>query len=247
MTTGAGRKNAEERWRLLVKALRSRPDDAACLACLDRLDEYMAAQLAGQDYTAHFPDVAVHLDACPDCAGAYARLYELELAEAAGRLPQSERLPAPDLCFLSREAAGPFSLAQRLRAALRRTGDRLMLQLSAELLPLLRPLPAAMAVRAPAEAERYGEVLLVLEPDETLRPDLPVNLTAYRDAQRPEECLVEVVVEPPGQSWPDLEGIPVALIVSGERREVISDAWGLAAFPGVPIARLPDMAVEITL
>ncbi len=137
------------------------------------------------------------------------------------------------------------ALAERLRAVLHRVGDRFTLQLSPELLPLLRPFPAAARTRAPADTERYDEVLLALDPDEALRPDLPVTLRAYRDAHRPEACLVEVMVEPPGRSWPELEGIGIALIVAGERREATTDAWGLAAFEGIPVAQLADMTLEI--
>jgi hypothetical protein len=242
-----------------MAVLRSEPDAAACRVCLSRLDEYVATQLADEDYVARFPDVVVHLDACPDCADAYAQLYELELAEAADRLPQPERLPDPDLSFLQPQASGPLSpaalqarlrtaaLTERLRDALHRAGDRLTLQLSAKLLPLMRPSPAAAQTRAPADSERFNEVLLALEPDEELRPDLPVTLVVYRDAHHPGMCLVEVIVEPPGRSWPELEGIGVALLVAGERRKATTDAWGLAVFEGVPVAQLADMALEITL
>ena len=259
MATQAGLGNAEERRARLAQALQTAPDDAACQACLSRLDEYVAAQLAGQDYVARFPDVAMHLDACLDCAGAYARLYELEIAEVANRLPQPDRVRDPDLSFLLPGAAGPMSpaalrarlraamLTDRLRAALRRIGDRLTLQLSADLLELMRPAPVATPLRAPAAGERYAEVVLALEPDETLRSDLPITMTAYRDSQRPDECLVEVVVEPPGRSWPDLDGNTVVLIAAGERREATTDAWGLVSFAGVSIARLADLTVEVTL
>jgi hypothetical protein len=226
---------------------------------LSRLDEYVAAQMASEDYAARFPDVAVHLDTCPDCADTYARLYELGLAEAAGRLPQPERLPDPDLSFLLPEATGPLSpvalrarlraaaLAEQLRAALHRVGDRLTLQLSTEMLPLLRLSPTAARIRAPADIERFDEVLLALDPGEALRPDLPVTLMAYRDAHRPETCLVEAIVEPPGRSWPELEGFDVALIVAGERREATTDAWGLVAFEGIQIAQLAEITLEITI
>ncbi|MCI0441323.1 MAG: hypothetical protein L0177_19655, partial [Chloroflexi bacterium] len=130
VTSGSG--NGEDRRARLVKALLFQPDHAACQACLDRLDEYVAAQLAGVDYRARFPEVALHLDACLDCAGAYARLYELELAIAEDRLPQPGRWPSPDLSFLHSGAG----LMERLREAIRRVGDRLTLQLSADLLPL---------------------------------------------------------------------------------------------------------------
>lgn len=259
MATGLGWGDVEERRAHLMEILRSEPDDTACQTCLSRLGEYVVTQLAGEDYVARFPDVAVHLDACPACADAYARVYELELAEAADRLPQPDRLPDPDLSFLLPGVTGPLSpaalrarlrataLTERLRAALRRVGDRFTLQFSTELLSLLQPSPAVAQVRAPAHFERYGEVLLTLEPDEALRSDLPITLNAYRDAHRSEMCLVEVVVEPPGRSWPELEGIVVALTVAGKRYEARTDAWGLAAFEGIPITRLTDLTLEIVL
>lgn len=242
-----------------MKVLRFEPDDVACQTCLSRLDEYVASQLVGEDYVTHFPDVAMHLDACPNCADAYARVYELTLAEAADRLPQPDHLPDPDLSFLLPGAMDSLSpaalraglrfkaLAERLQAAFSRTGDRLTLQLSTELVQLLQPSPAVAQVRAPADAERYDKVLLTLEPDEALLPDLPVTLVAYRDAHRPELCLVEAVVEPPGRSWPELEGIVVALIVAGGRREAMTDAWGLAAFEGIHVAQLAELILEIEL
>lgn len=239
----------------LLRALRSGPNDAACQDCLDQLDEYVAAQLAGEDYRARFPEVAVHLDACPDCAEAYARLYELELAEAANRLPQPDQLPAPDLSFLARESAATSAstgraaadLAERLRTALRRTGATIRLQLSADLVSWLTPAPAATLTRAPADTERYNEALLNLEPAQAPALDLPLTLTAYRDAHHPERCLVEVVVEPAGRSWPDLGGAAVALAFPGERREAVTDAWGAASFEGVPVNELAEMALEVTL
>jgi hypothetical protein len=243
----------------LVRALRSGPDDAACQACLEQLDEYVAAQLAGEDYLARFPEVAVHLDACLDCAAAYARLYELELAEAANRLPQPDQLPGPDLGFLRQGAtaapsatthpapAGDTGLAGQLRRALHRSGEKITLQLSAGLLSWLKPSPTVALTRTPADTERYSEALLNLQPALVPDFDLPITLTAYRDAQHPERCLVEVVVEPAGQSWPDLGGISVTLAFAGERRQAITDAWGVASFEGVPIDDLAGMALEITL
>lgn len=258
MTGRTGLGDAEARRARLLRVLQSKPDEVACRACVDRLDDYVAAQLAGEPYAARYPEVAIHLDACPACANVYGRLYEVELAAASNTLPEPEQVPDPDLSFLLPGTASPLSpsalraqvartLTERLRAGLRRTGDRVRLQLSADLLPLLRPPPAVAAVRAPTDAARYGEVLLALNPDEGLRPDLPMTVTAYRDAHRPEECLVEVSVEPPGRSWPDVEGLAVALIVAGERREARTDAWGLAAFEGVPIDHLGDLVFEVGL
>ncbi|MCI0397404.1 MAG: hypothetical protein L0332_29480 [Chloroflexi bacterium] len=248
-------KDQEAQARRLVEVLRQRPDEATHQAALGQLADYVAAQLAGQDILALYPEVAGHLDACPECAGAYARLYELEAAGEA--LPQPGQLPAPNLAFL-RTAAGrqqQVELAERLLAAVRRAGNRLALHFSAELLAALRPPPAALALRAtsadsvqaPADSERYSQVLLTLEPAEAVRAQLPLSVTAYRDEQQPADCLVEVVVEPPGRGWPDLAGIPVTLVVAGERRRATTDAWGLAAFAGVPVAQLPDVIIEVEL
>jgi hypothetical protein len=204
--------------------------------------------------------VTVHLDACLDCAAAYARVYELELAAATKSLPQPTRYAAPDLSFLpladtppNPQGAGALqnagerarAIAEQLRTALRRTGDLLTLQLSADLLALLRPLPTAAALRAPADAERYGEVLFALDPEEVAQA--PVGMVAYRDARRPEECLVEVSVVPPGRAWPDLGGTLVTLVTGGDQRTNTTDPWGMASFEGFPIARLVNLALEVHL
>jgi len=227
---------------LLARALRFEPDEVACRACLLELDAYVAAQLGGDDYTSQFPAVADHLDACLECADGYARLYELELAVAERRLPEPASVPAPDLSF-----ARSSSLSDRLRAAVRHAGERLRLQLSADLVALLRPPRVQAAPATRAGVERYSEVLLALEPDAALRREIPLELKAYRDAQHPEACLVEVTVEPVGRSWPKREGMSVALIIAGARREAVTDAWGLAAFENVPLAVLPELVVEIVL
>lgn len=245
MATDVNWRDAEQRQALLARILQARPPESACQTCLEQLDGYVTAQLAGQDYAVRFPEVAAHLDACPDCAEAYGRLYELELAAATGRLPLPNRLPKPDLSFLAPQAAP--GLAEALSAAVRRLGNGLTFHLSAGLLPLLRPAPALAAVRVPADSVRYGEVLLALEPDDARRAGLPLGLTAYRDARRPEVCLLEVKVEPPGRSWPDLGGTTVTLTAAGDQRRAVTDAWGLAAFEGVAVAHLAQLMVEIEL
>jgi len=90
----------DERRRFLIQALQTETSDLACQNCLDHLDAYVVAQLAGEDYLAFYSNVALHLDLCSECADAYARVYELELAELEGSLPRPEQIPAPDLSFL---------------------------------------------------------------------------------------------------------------------------------------------------
>ena len=249
---------ANDRLARLRQAL-SAPDEAACQRCLNQLPDYVTTQLSGADYQAQFRDVAVHLDTCVECASVYARLYELELATMEGRLPQSSQTPTPDLSFLLPGSPGKVTpavlrarlkataLAELVRSALRRAGDRLVLQLTPALLALAQPEPALAPVRAPGDAERYGKVLLWLEPPEPPRADMPIGLAAYLDARQTDTCLVEVTVAHPERSWPDLGGITVGLRWDGERREADTDAWGLAAFQNVPVSQLGYIAVEVRL
>ncbi len=222
----------QQRLTQLIRTLQTAPSDAACETCFRALESYIAAQLAEQDYLALFPDIARHLDVCPACAGAYARLYELELAEQNGTLPAPASLPAPDLKFLR----------PTLLTAFQQTAERLTLQFSAALLPLLQPLPA-LATRAPSE-DRYHRPILQLDPARA--PGLPLTVTAYEDASQPEMCLLEVVVEPPGQSWPDLGGSAVTL-GTGRTFEGVTDDWGVVSFEGIPVSELATMIITVRL
>ncbi len=235
-TSGLGDANA--RREKFIQAIQTEHDEAACAACLAQIDDYVAAQLDGRDYVALFPEVALHLDACVDCTGAYARVYETEWAAQMNALPMLARTPEPDLSFLGAE-----SLADRLQDAFRRIGGRLTLSLSPDLLAQLRPTPATAALRAPQDTRRYHETLLTLEPT----PDLPIGLAAYRDAQQPDRCLVEVTVEPPDRAWPDLGGIEVGLAMREREQVGVTDDWGLASFEDVPVDDLPELVVSVAL
>ncbi|MFN8475751.1 MAG: hypothetical protein U0822_26450 [Anaerolineae bacterium] len=235
-TTGLG--DAKARRDKLIEAIETQHNDDACVECLAQLADYVDAQFAGQDYTVLFPAVAFHLDACTQCSGAYARFYDTEWAARMNALPALARIPEPDLSFLGGE-----SMAERLQAAFRRVGGRLTLTLSPDLLPLLRPAPSAAALRAPQDTRRYGETLLALDPT----PDLPIGLAAYRDAQQPDHCLVEVTVEPPDRAWPDLGGIEVALATRDREQFGLTDDWGLAAFEDVAVDDLNGLMVQVAL
>src|SRR5689334_3871436 len=93
--------------RRLAQALLAQFDDAACAACLDGLEEYIADQAAGEDYLTRWPAVARHLDSCVACAEAYALLYELRVDIRAAPLPAG--IPEADLSFLQEGASGPLT------------------------------------------------------------------------------------------------------------------------------------------
>jgi hypothetical protein len=107
------RRNTTDSARRLVEALVEEPGTQACEACLDGLEAYVDAQLAGRDYAALQPVVARHLDQCVTCAEAYALIYEARLAEAAPL--QLEHIPDPDVGFLEPGAVGRI-IPNQLRA-----------------------------------------------------------------------------------------------------------------------------------
>lgn len=230
----------------LLAAVNARPDAAACERCLADLAAYVDDQLAGAAYRDLHPETSAHLDACPGCAAAYARVYELALAEEAGRLPELPRRE-PDLSFMAQEAEQSLAsrLAEALAGALTQVRDRVVLRLNEGMLPLLRPAGPALAVRS--GDERYQEVLLRLRPEDLPPGALPLRLVAYRDARQPDHCLLEVVVEPLGRTWPDLAGIRVRLQGVEPPRQATTDAWGVVTFSDVPISALAGLAIAAEL
>jgi hypothetical protein len=186
-----------------------------------------------------------HLDACLECADAYARLYELEVAARAGTLPQGT-VPAADLSFLAEAGTKPSSsLAEQLGQALRRSADGWTLQFSQALLGWLRPgLQPAAGLRS-GEQARYDEVLYQLAAQEAAGAEPAFSLVVYRDAHAPERGLVEVRVEPEGRSWPDLGGYRVTLEAGGEARTMLTDAWGLASLENVALDGLMQAKLKI--
>lgn len=73
-----------DRRDLLQSILGPAGPDAGCDGGLEVLDLYVEAELAGRPAAALFPDVAVHIEACPDCREDYEGLRELANTEPEG-------------------------------------------------------------------------------------------------------------------------------------------------------------------
>ena len=237
--------NSSEQSGRLGRVLKNEHNEQTCDRCIEQLSAYIDAQLAGEDYLARFPEVAAHLDACLDCAGAYARLYDLEIAARSGLLPVSD-IPAANLTFLDRERPrSAIDLGQMLAQALRSTADGLVFQFSQALLVLLQPGPQpAAALRSTPDA-RYGDVLYRLTATQAPDREMAFELVVYQDKQDPAHCLIEIQLQPAGQNWPDLPIYDVALQAGNAVRTVQTDAWGLASFEDVPLDHLAEMSVTV--
>lgn len=238
--------DVETQRRRLLKVLYSEASDEECARCLSIIDEYVTAQLAGKDYLSKFADVALHLDRCVSCAATYARLYELESATEVPHPVRLENIPAPDLSFLDPNRTRA-QLVEQIRDSISRAGEQFTLKFTAGLFSLLQPSPVALRSRAPSDSQRYGNVLLLLNPAEVPGLDLPLNVTAYEHLQQSQTCLVEVIVKPPGTSWPDLGGRKVTLHFDGTTYQNNTDAWGVASFEDVPVEALSQMRIEVSL
>lgn len=232
----------DARVQAFLAMLRQQPSDASCRLCLSQLPEYVDAQLAGEVDHAGYAWLRQHLDSCVACAEAYGLLYEMVLAEAQNRLPQPEQLPTPDLSFLTAVPQLPTALSQ----AIEQTRQRFTLQLNELLASLLAP-PATAALTRSAPEGRYGQKLLALTPAQLPEATLPVTLTAFADQAQPGRCLVEVTIEPPGLSWPDLAGRTVTLTAGSETATAQTDEWGTAVFPHILIIDLDSLRLEVAL
>jgi hypothetical protein len=225
--------------------LRYKPSDADCTLCLSQLEAYVQTQLSRPAAAAEFGWLRRHLDSCLACAEAYALLYELAWAEENGRLPQPTHIPDPDLHFLRPPfLRPPPDWLKAFKDALQVTPEQIRLQLNEALAHLLTPSPAPAPTRAGGDG-RYQSKLLELTADQAQSAAVPFTLTAYADQQQPDRCLVEITVQPPGQSWPDLAGNQVAVTAAGQTVVAETDDWGTAVFPDLPRSELETLVIIV--
>lgn len=220
--------------------LRYKPTETDCTLCLSQLEAYVQTQLNRPAAAAEFGWLRQHLDSCPACAEAYGLLYELVWTEENGRLPQPTHIPEPDLRVLSQSG----DWLKSLKDALLITPEQVRLQLNEALVRLLTPSPAPASTRAGGDG-RYQSKLLELTADQAQSAAVPFTLTAYADQQQPDRCLVEITVQPPGQSWPDLGGNQVAVTAAGQTVVAATDDWGTAVFPDLPRSQLETLVIII--
>lgn len=235
----------EERLKRLKRVLQTQPDNEERLAVyIEQLPDYIAAQRRGENCAAQFPELSEALDAMPELAAAYARLYDLEVAEAEQKALTAEKpLAAPNLSFLT---ANKTPLRQQLKEALQIAGEQIQLQFNERLLTLLAPPPAMAAVRsAPVDAERYDQHIVSISPEALTDLVMHLTIDIYRDTNNPEDCLVEITVEPKGKSWPELEGSEVTISYGDQSQTAETDAWGNVSFTDVAYSRLDSLKLSV--
>jgi len=72
-----------------------------------------------------------------------------------------------------------------------------------------------------------------------------LQIAAYASTNQELDCMVRVLLALPDRAWPDLEGIPVRLLLPEGQRQANTDAWGEATFANIPRAVLPELQIEV--
>jgi hypothetical protein len=220
----------------LARILLTQPTEQDCQACLDVLDAYIGAQLAGQPYQTEYPQVAQHLDSCVACAESYAVLYESY--HAAASLPTPAHIPQPDLRFLQQTAAE--QLAELLGQASEWLGDQLRITFSQALFGLLPPTPA-LAVRG-STAVPDQDFTITLGTGQFSQ----VRVQIYRH-ETANTADLHLQLSMPNREWPDLAGIKVTVIAAGQQTTDYSDPYGEVVFRTLPLPALASLQITIAV
>ena len=72
------------------------------------------------------------------------------------------------------------------------------------------------------------------------------KVALFTDNEQDGICLVEVNVEPPGKSWPELSNYKVDLALRTQTESAVTDEWGTAVFPTVPLQYLGTMRLQVS-
>lgn len=229
----------------LARALMGRPGGSlSCAECQARLPTLVDAELAGLSPRQMDPEVAAHLDSCSLCEGMYVELLEAA-SLALERLPVAERMPAPDLSFLTEAAPSPEVLWRTpLEAVQEAVTDalghlhRLVVRISAPL--PLPPWPAPGLLEAGPTAEKPLLSTTLAE-----HGALGLEVRATRSEEAPDVCEVHLVADSPR---PDAPRPQRAILRSRDmEREASFDPLGQARFEEIPVAALTGMELIIEM
>jgi hypothetical protein len=147
-----------------------RREEQDCVALQDDLPDYVESELNGQPARRLYPEIARHLDLCPDCAEIYLALVEMALETEEAPLPLPGEAPALDLSFLP-----TTTVAEQVRELVESMTRELLRRLEPESVPNL---PAAGQVFFQRIAESHVEYHVKRGPALALAfgPDLPPAL-----------------------------------------------------------------------
>jgi len=217
------------------------------------ISDYVETELDGQDAESLFPELAEHLEICPDCYEEYEDLRQTLDLERQGRLKKPPRPAQFDFSFLKEIQPEPQPRDSTEAPPKGPTKPfwwdepgRLIIQFSAELVGTWQP-PAPQLAYAPVKSDKSSRILCQL-PLKEVGNDLEVEITAEEMRDDPTLCTVIVEVNIPSRGgWPNLAGTEVMLKRGELEMEAqLTDAFGEVAFEGIRIGDLAHLVFEIT-
>jgi hypothetical protein len=226
--------------RLFQAVLSQQTDRLTCGECQVRLPDYVQAEVEGRDPARLFPEVQDHLALCPHCQRLYRDLLEFDELVSSGDLPEPVSYTPPDLSFLKRLRV-PEGFGEIVRSGAywaQSQAQDLVLDIRAFFQVLGRQPSPALAVRG--EEYELKEILyqIVLGP-ENLK-DLDVEVTVYRQLERPEIVRVMVHVRVPSKLLTGFAGGQVQMKTEETTRAARTDDDGQAIFEDIPLSDLKE-------
>ena len=160
----------------LVQALMTREEDRlTCRECQELLPEYLQAELEGRAHEERWRPIALHLEACSQCAAVYAALHDLAALAEGRRGTEPPHYPTPDLSFLE---AGRATSPALPRIPWRLEAGRLIIEFTAELVYALQsPVRRAAYASAGLKSARSRRILYRFSLKEAVE-NLEVTVTA---------------------------------------------------------------------
>ncbi len=231
--------------RLSQAVLLPQTDRLTCGQCQARLTEYVQAQFEGEDPSAPFPDVRDHLAVCLHCQRLYQDLLEIDELIMTGGLPEPAVYSPTDLSFLKRlRVPERFGEIIRRGAYWAQSGARALLVDMEAFFQVPDRQPAwALAVRG--EKDELKEVVYQIALGPESLHDLDVEVTVYRQLERPEVVRVMIHVRVPSRLLEGFAGSQVQMRIGDMTRAARTDEDGKAVFENVPLAELKEAIFEI--
>ena len=221
----------------LEQVLKTEPSETQFDAYLDQLDDFVAAQLAGEEYETQFPDMVAYLNTDVRLADAYNRLYKLEIDALSDKIRMAPSIRKENPNFLDK------LLKMLLGGSIEYPPGAIAMLFTPDILSRLHvePVLGGGALKA-LEAKT---VLYKLDPEEHGLSDWPATITVL-SGDEAELCTVQVQVTPPGRAFPNLSGTEVSIEIPGlEPYEQKTDMLGVATFENIEIEQLSQIRVVI--
>ena len=197
---------------------------------------YAMAMALGQAPEVRFPDVAAHLQDCPDCRAELDTLLELVIPAYRGQVTPADSYPQFNLAFLGSATTGAQDgTSNWLIDSLK----KLVVEFSEGLLTSLQQPAYAQAARGPA--------LYHYTPEPAPPGNLGLTIDVFADESVAEQGNIQVLLDVPSRDPFDQSGMRVNLRIGDLSWEGSTSTTGSVTFAAVPLKDLARMRIEIAL